>query len=127
MRIRLPTGFAISALLVSSAALAAEPEAPEAEDQITVEEALAEPADPDDEADIRADDDPNDVGQEALEPPESEAPSPGEPPPRERDLPPVDRDDREVTDRAIEDVEQSARDLLEQDASPPPPESSPRE
>ena len=36
--------------------------------------AVAEPADPDDEDDIRADDDPNDVGQQALPPDATQAP-----------------------------------------------------
>lgn len=68
MRIHLYAGLAIAGLLSSGAVLATEPEAPEAADSITVEDALAEPADPDDALDIRADDDPNDVGQEALDP-----------------------------------------------------------
>jgi hypothetical protein len=54
---------------------AAAAEAGEAQgDTISVEDALTEPVDPDDAVNIRADDDPEDVGQEALEP------SPGAPP-----------------------------------------------
>lgn len=39
----------------------------ETEAAAAVEDALEEPSDPDDEMDVRADDDPNDVGQRALE------------------------------------------------------------
>lgn len=77
--IHLPTGFAIAALLVSGAALATEPGDAEAGSEITVEEALDEPADPDDEMDIRDDNDPNDVGQRALDP-EGEGASPSSAP-----------------------------------------------
>lgn len=86
MYTHLRAGFAIAVLLVAGAALAAEPGDPEAAGGITVEEALAEPADPDDAADIRADNDPNDVGQRALDP-ESEASVSGGPPSGGGDLP----------------------------------------
>ena len=75
MHNQLKAGFAIAALLVSGAVFAAEHEGSKAADEITVEDALEEPRDADDAADIRADNDPNDVGQRALDP-ESETASP---------------------------------------------------
>ena len=48
------------------AAAAGQPEEPE-DNSVSVDDALAEPADPDDAADIRADNDPNDVGRQGLE------------------------------------------------------------
>jgi hypothetical protein len=67
MRVRTLGTLVVAGLLWGFAAAANEPEAPEREG-VTVEGALSEPADPDDAANIRADDDPQDVGQEALEP-----------------------------------------------------------
>lgn len=73
MRLRLVCRVAAAGLLVGLAAMAEEPRGPAAVDA-SVEGALEEPADPDDAADIRADDDPDDVGQEALPPAQQPAP-----------------------------------------------------
>ncbi len=83
-RTRLAAGLATAGLLLCGAALAGEPE--DASD-ITVPEALAEPADPDDAADIRADQDPNDVGQRAYD----------------RDLPDGDLGDGDLSDADLSD------------------------
>jgi len=74
MRVHVLVGVTTVGLLCAFAAAAVEPGEPRSEGT-AVEGALTEPADPDDQADIRADDDPNDVGQEALEPAESAPPS----------------------------------------------------
>jgi len=67
MRVRVLVAVTAAGLLHCFAAAGAGPREPQGE-AITVEDALDEPVDADDAADIRADDDPNDVGQEALEP-----------------------------------------------------------
>lgn len=72
--------IALATLLVGVSPAVGQP--PDADSDVeAVTDALEEPADPDDEMDIRADDDPRDVGQEALEPegngaPGGDAPSP---------------------------------------------------
>jgi hypothetical protein len=68
MQLRLHSGLAIAVLLLSGPSFAAEHEAPDPPGEITVEDALEEPRDADDAADTRADNDPNDVGQRALDP-----------------------------------------------------------
>jgi hypothetical protein len=67
MRVRALVAVTAAGMLCGFAAAAAEPGEPKA-DSVTVDDALAEPADPDDAVNIVADDDPSDVGQEALEP-----------------------------------------------------------
>jgi hypothetical protein len=80
MRVRVLVGVVAAGMLYGVAAAAAEPGESQ-HDTITVEDALAEPVDPDDAVNIRADDDPDDVGQEGLEPsvgiPPAEAPGAG--------------------------------------------------
>jgi hypothetical protein len=79
-----PRTLALAAALVGLTGSAGAGEEDEAEAGIAVEDALAVPTDPDDEADIRADDDPDDVGQEGLDAPDADPgaampPSAGEP------------------------------------------------
>jgi hypothetical protein len=76
--------FAAGALF-GLAALAGEPPAP---DEATIEGALAEPVDPDEQADLQADQNPDDVGQEALDPAAALPPEPGS----DHPLPDVDPD-----------------------------------
>ena len=64
MRVRVLIVLAATGLFCWLAAAAAEPRDANP-DVVDVEDALTEPADADDEADIRADDDPDDVGQGA--------------------------------------------------------------
>ncbi len=67
MRARALVAVTAAGMLCGFAVAAAEPGAPKA-DPITVDDALSEPADPDDAVNIVADDDPDDLGQEAVEP-----------------------------------------------------------
>jgi hypothetical protein len=85
----LAAGLAIAGLVLSGAALSAEPE--DASD-VTVRDALAEPSDPDDEADVRADHDPNDVGRRAYD---RDLPDPDL---GDEDLPDADLSDRDLDD-----------------------------
>jgi hypothetical protein len=80
MRVRLLAEVAAAGVLCCFAAAAGEPGAPRPEGE-AIEDALAEPADPDDQANVRADNDPNDVGQEALAPSEILLPGPEQPTP----------------------------------------------
>lgn len=80
MRLRLRVRVGIATLLVGSTAAAGEPPTP-GPDGVTVQDALDEPADPDDAADIRADADPDDVGQRGLDPAKRESPNAGRTPP----------------------------------------------
>jgi len=78
MRAPLRVEVAIAMLLLgfgASAGRAADP----APQEVTVEDALDEPADPDDAKDIRADDDPDDVGQRGLEAPKAGKTEPAKP------------------------------------------------
>ena len=75
MRARILLGAAIATGLFWCLGVAAQ-EAEESETgRAAVEGALVEPADPDDEADIESDNDPNDVGQVGLEPSEDRLPA----------------------------------------------------
>jgi len=91
MRVRFLVEVAAAGLLVSFAAAGVEPRSPDPE-AAAVEDALAEPADPDDEVNIRADDDPNDVGQEALEPAKRAPANAEQPTPEDAARPDVDSD-----------------------------------
>jgi hypothetical protein len=73
MRARPLLGVALAGLLFGFAAAAAEPDAPQP-GEAAIEGAVTEPADPDDADDIRDDDNPDDVGQEAMEPSVDTAP-----------------------------------------------------
>jgi hypothetical protein len=74
MRVRVLIELAATGLFCWLTAAAAEPRDANP-DVVDVEDALTEPADADDEADIRADDDPDDVGQGALQPSETTPPA----------------------------------------------------
>jgi hypothetical protein len=89
MRVRLLVEVAAAGLLFSFAAAGGEPRGSKPEGA-AAEGALAEPTDPDDEADIRADNDPNDVGQQALEPSKSATPNSEQPTPADAARPDVD-------------------------------------
>ena len=67
MRARALVAGMAAGMLCGFSVAAAEPGEPKA-DPITVDDALSEPADPDDAVNIVADDDPGDVGQDAVEP-----------------------------------------------------------
>ena len=71
---RLGVGIAIAVWLVGSSAVAGQRASNPAPDQVSVQDALDEPADPDDADDIRADHDPDDAGQRGLDPAKSAKP-----------------------------------------------------
>lgn len=91
MRIRLLVEVVVAGLLLGFAAAAGEPSEPQP-GEATIEGALAEPADPDDAADVLDDNNPNDVGQQALEPGQAATPDPGRPTGAEGAAPDIDAD-----------------------------------